>query len=236
MATSQVEDEAVKIYAATTNKGKLREFAECGQGEGVEVLPLPEIELLPVPVEDAATFMGNAELKAKAYSMARPGMLVLADDSGLAVQALAGRPGVHSARFAEQMNFGPEVEPSLAKVWPGTDKDTRNNLCLLSMLEQLPGVKEGRITRHARFVCALALARDGEVVMKAEGDVDGEMLAAPRGTDGFGYDPLFLVPELGLTMAELPPEQKWAVSHRGWAFRKLLHHLREAESGQREQV
>ncbi len=215
------------VYAATTNKGKLREFAENAQGDGVEVLPLPEIELLPVPVEDASTFMGNAELKARAYSNAKPGMLVLADDSGLAVQALSGRPGVHSARFAEAMGFGPEIDPSLADLWPGMTRDTRNNLCLLSLLEQVPSGQAGRITRHARFVCALALARDGEVLLKAEGDVDGEVLGGPQGTGGFGYDPLFLIPELGLTMAELPPEQKWAVSHRGWAFRKLLRELVE---------
>lgn len=215
------------IYAATTNTGKLQEFAECGRGEGVEVLPLPGIELLPAPVEDAPTFMGNAEIKARAYSKAAPGKLVMADDSGLAVQALAGRPGVHSARFAEQMGFGPEMEPSLADVWPSMNKDTRNNLCLLTLLEQVPEGHAGKATRHARFVCALALARDGEVLLKAEGDVDGEVLTGPRGANGFGYDPLFFVPELGLSMAELDADRKWAVSHRGWAFRKLLKHLKE---------
>ncbi len=215
------------IYAATTNGGKLREFAECGRGEGVEVLPLPGIEFLPVPVEDASTFMGNAELKARAYSRALmerqgPGLLVMADDSGLEVEALGGRPGVHSARFAEEMGFGPEIEPSLADVWRGMTKDMRNNLCLLSLLEQLPSVREGRSLRFGRFVCALALARDGEVVLRAEGSVSGEVLMGPRGANGFGYDPLFLLPELGLTMAELDPERKWAVSHRGRAFRELL--------------
>ncbi len=219
------------IYAATTNQGKLREFAECAQGQGVEVLPLPGIEGLPVPVEDAATFMGNAEIKAVAYSRALlethgSGLLVMADDSGLEVEALGGRPGVLSARFAEDMGFGPEIEPSLANVWPGMSKDTRNNLCLLSLLEQLPSLREGRAMRNGRFVCALAVARDGEVLLRAEGTVAGEVLMGPRGANGFGYDPLFLLPELGLTMAELPAEQKWEVSHRGRAFRELLSLVR----------
>lgn len=222
------------IYAATTNGGKLREFAECGHGAGVEVVALPGIGSLPVPVEDAATFMGNAELKARAYSRAAteahgPGLLVMADDSGFEVEALGGRPGVHSARFAEEMGFGPEIEPSLASVWPAMTKDTRNNLCLLSLLEQAPSVREGRSLRFGRFVCTLAVARDGEVILRAEGAVSGEVLMSPRGANGFGYDPLFLLPELGLTIAELPAERKWEVSHRGRAFRELLRLLASEE-------
>ena len=215
------------IYAATTNGGKLREFAECGRGQGVEVLPLPGIEFLPVPVEDAATFIGNAELKARAYSKAKPGWLVMADDSGLEVEVLGGRPGVHSARFADEMGFGPEIEPTLASAWSAMDKDSRNNACLLSLLEQLPAMREGRSLRFARFRCALAVAQDGDVVLRAEGEVSGEVLMEPRGANGFGYDPLFLLPELGLTMAELSAEKKWDVSHRGRAFRELLRLLRE---------
>ena len=212
------------LYAATTNQGKLREFIESASLADLTVEPLPDIGALPIPVEDAHTFMGNAELKARAYSLARPGLLVMADDSGLAVQALGGRPGVHSARFAE-VEFGPEIEPSLADVWPAMNKDTRNNLWLLSLLEQGPASQPGRATRHARFVCALAVARDGEVLLRSEGDVDGEILTSPRGANGFGYDPLFLLPELSLSMAELAPEQKWTVSHRGRAFRNLLAEL-----------
>jgi XTP/dITP diphosphohydrolase len=176
---------------------------------------------MPEPVEDAPTFMANAELKAVAYSRlalaaGRAGLLVFADDSGLEVQALDGEPGVRSARFAEDAGYGAGT---------GAKKDERNNGLLLDRLTWT----SAWASRAARFVCALALARDGEVLLRAEGEVDGEILRKPRGTDGFGYDPLFLVPPLGLTMAELGPEQKWEVSHRGRAFRELLGKVRECE-------
>ena len=203
------------IYAATSNAGKLREFAECASGEGVEVLALPGLSEMPEPREDATTFMGNAELKAVAYSRLAPGRMVFADDSGLEVETLGGQPGVRSARFADDMGWS----------GAGSTKDERNNACLLSMLRELPQMREGESTRGARFVCALVLARDGAVLHRAEGAVEGEVLEGPRGADGFGYDPLFLVPALGLSMAELGREEKWAVSHRGNAFRALLREL-----------
>src|ERR1700749_1811880 len=204
------------IYAATGNPGKLREFAESASAADIEVLALPGLSGMPEPVEDAATFMGNAELKAVAYSKLAPGLLVFADDSGLEVDALGGQPGVRSARFADDLGF--ETGSGLSKF----NKDERNNRCLLSLLDVLPRTREGQSNRAGRFLCALALARDGEVLLRAEGSVEGEILSAPRGTDGFGYDPLFLIPSLGLTAAELPRERKWAVSHRGNAFRSLL--------------
>jgi XTP/dITP diphosphohydrolase len=217
------------IYAATTNRGKLREFSECAGEHGVEVLALPGIESMPEPVEDAATFMGNAELKAVAYSRAAraagmQGAMVFADDSGLEVDALGGQPGVRSARFADDLGF--EVEQGSA-----TSKDERNNRAVLSLLREAPREfsAEGELTfenRGARFVCALVLARDGEVLLRARGEVEGVVLDAPRGTDGFGYDPLFLVPELGKTLAETTREEKWRVSHRGNAFREMLRKLR----------
>jgi len=205
------------IYAATGNPGKLREFAESASSDGVGVLPLPGLACMPEPIEDASTFMGNAELKAVAYSKLAPGLLVFADDSGLEVDALGGQPGVRSARFADDMGFETES---------GRGKDERNNRCLLALMEALPSTLEGQSNRTARFLCALALARDGEVLLRAEGSVEGEILSSPRGADGFGYDPLFLIPGLGLTTAELPREKKWAVSHRGNAFRSLLGQLR----------
>jgi len=215
------------IYAATTNQGKLREFSECAAEQGVEVLALPGIEFMPEPVEDAATFEGNAELKAVAYSKlalasGKQGLMVFADDSGLEVDALGGQPGVRSARFADDLGF---------EVGVGT-KDERNNRALLSLLRDLERELEpdgGVIAseRGARFVCALVLAKDGEVVLRARGEVEGEILEEPRGTDGFGYDPLFLVPGLGKTLAEMGPEEKWSVSHRGNAFREMLRELRE---------
>ena len=196
------------LYAATTNPGKLAEFANCARGNDIEVLALPNLATLPEPVEDAATFMGNAELKAVAYSLASPDMLVFADDSGLEVDALNGEPGVRSARFADDRGFDLDSD---------ADKDARNNACLLSLLKAVP-----EAPRTARFVCALALAYEGQILINATGTVEGEILAEPRGKLGFGYDPLFLVPKLGLTLAELPPDWKWKVGHRGNAFRNLL--------------
>jgi XTP/dITP diphosphohydrolase len=206
------------LYAATTNPGKLREFADCASASAIEVLALPGLASMPEPVEDAATFLGNAELKALAYSRLSPNLLVFADDSGLEIDALGGQPGVRSARFADDLHF---------ETGAGT-KDQRNNRAVLSLLAQLPATREGSSTRAARFVCALALARNGEILLRAEGNVEGQILPAPRGADGFGYDPLFLIPSLGQTLAELPPPQKWSISHRGNAFRKLLRRLEES--------
>jgi XTP/dITP diphosphohydrolase len=195
------------LYAATSNPGKLREFATSASGEGIEVLALPNLDGMDEPVEDAASFMGNAELKARAYSHTMPGALVFADDSGLEVPALNGDPGIRSARYADDAGFQEA----------GT-KDDRNNALLLKNLGDNPD-------RTARFVCALALARDGEILLRAEGSVEGQLLHTPRGAEGFGYDPLFLIPQLGQTMAELDSAQKWEISHRGRAFRALLAQL-----------
>ncbi len=213
------------IYAATTNHGKLREFRECAGEQGVEVLALPRIESMPEPVEDAATFMENAEKKAVEYSRRAAGLMVFADDSGLEVDALGGQPGVRSARFADDLGF---------EVGTGS-KDERNNRAVLSLLGGLPKTldADGGLTlgnRGARFVCALVLARDGEVLLRARGEVEGQILQAPRGTDGFGYDPLFLVPALGKTLAETTREEKWRVSHRGNAFRELLRGLQRQDA------
>jgi XTP/dITP diphosphohydrolase len=198
------------LYPATTNFGKFAEFATAAHAEGVDVAKLPGIDEMPDPIEDASTFIGNAEIKARAYSLLAPGLLVVADDSGLEADALGGDPGVRSARFADDLNFDHTA---------GCE-DNRNNLCLLSLLAALPDA-----SRAARFVCALALARDGEILLRAEGTVEGQLLDTPRGTDGFGYDPLFLIPSLGLTMAELSRPQKWELSHRGRAFRSLMTQL-----------
>jgi XTP/dITP diphosphohydrolase len=227
------------LYAATSNPGKLAEFATSASTAGIEVLALPNLAAMPEPIEDAPTFMGNAEKKALAYSLLAPSLLVFADDSGLEAEALDNRPGVRSARFADDLAF--ELPPKIvistegallrrsgetpvftpAHVDPAS-KDTRNNRCLLSLLAQLPNP-----SRAARFVCTLALARDGKVLLRAEGAINGVLLTTPRGKDGFGYDPLFLVPSLNLTLAELPREQKWQISHRGNAFRSLLTKLQD---------
>jgi XTP/dITP diphosphohydrolase len=202
------------LYAATSNPGKLTEFATSASTSGIDILALPGLAGMPEPDEDAPTFMGNAEKKAIAYSLLAPGLLVFADDSGLEAEALGGQPGVRSARFADDLGFHAHSEAL---------KDERNNRCLLSLLSQLPNA-----SRAARFVCALALARDGKVLLRAEDEVRGAVLSAPRGNNGFGYDPLFLLPALGLTMAEIPREQKWQIGHRGRAFRGLLASLNKA--------
>jgi XTP/dITP diphosphohydrolase len=209
----------MQLYAATSNLGKLTEFAASASSSGINVLALPNLKDMPEPVEDAATFMGNAELKAIAYSLLAPNLLVFADDSGLEVDALNGQPGVRSARFADDLNF----ELNSGRTPVSASKDDRNNRCLLSLLAALPNPN-----RSARFVCTLALARNGQVLLHAEGTVEGQLLDTPRGSDGFGYDPLFLLPSLGLTFAELPREQKWQLSHRGNAFRSLLAQLHDA--------
>jgi XTP/dITP diphosphohydrolase len=198
------------LYAATSNAGKLAEFSTAAQPSGLTILALPGLATMPEPVEDAPTFLGNAELKAIAYSRMAPGHLVLCDDSGIELPALGGRPGVRSARFAEDIGF---------KTCSGSKND-RNNRALLAELDKLTDPD-----RTSRFVCALALALDGQVLLHSLGTIEGQLLTAPRGADGFGYDPLFLIPSLNLTMAELSRDQKWQLSHRGNAFRFLLEKI-----------
>jgi XTP/dITP diphosphohydrolase len=196
------------LWAATTNPGKLRDFAVAAEASGIRVEALPNLEAIPAPHEDQPTFAGNASLKAAYYSRFADGA-VLADDSGLEVDAIGGEPGVRSARYAQDLGFdSPEARTP----------DERNNLCLLARMD---GVRQ----RAARYHCVLAVARSGEVLVTADGSVEGEILTAPRGTGGFGYDPLFYLPELQRTMAEIPLEEKHTLSHRGRAFRALLPKL-----------
>lgn len=198
----------VTLCAATTNPGKLRDFAAAAAEAGISIEPLPDLKTIPAPAEDQPTFAGNARLKALYYSGFTSG-LVLADDSGLEADALGGEPGVRSARFADDAGFEP----------PGvTSVDERNNLYLLDRLRD-------RKPRTARYRCALAVAHQGIVLAVAEGSVEGEILKTPLGTGGFGYDPLFWLAELQHTMAEISLEQKHLVSHRGRAFRELVPQL-----------
>jgi XTP/dITP diphosphohydrolase len=197
------------IYVASSNAGKLRDFAAAAAVFGAEIAVLPGLEKIPAPMEDGATFEANARLKAEAYSRARPGLLVLADDSGLEVDALDGAPGVRSARYAEDAGFGAEGEASV---------DLRNNLYLLDQLRARGAARPWA----ARYRCALALARDGVMLLMADGTVKGEIEAKPRGSGGFGYDPLFRLPELDKTMAEIDLETKQTLSHRGRALQALL--------------
>ncbi len=225
----------ITLYAATSNRGKLAEFATSASSSGISVLPLPNLASIPEPIEDADTFQGNADLKARAYSLTLPNELVFADDSGLAVDALQGAPGVRSARYADDyalahphdsvistegalLRRSGETPVFRAATDPSLSKDDRNNALLLQLMQS-------HTNRAARFICALSLALDGEILLRAEGSAEGEILLAPRGSGGFGYDPLFVLPNLGLTMAELPRDQKWQLSHRGNAFRSLLSKL-----------
>jgi XTP/dITP diphosphohydrolase len=200
------------IYIATSNPGKLRDFAAAASVYSVEVLPLPGFSALPTVEEDGATFEANARKKAEHYSALARGRLLLADDSGLEVPALGGSPGVHSARFAA-------VSSTV-----GNAPDEANNQKLLSLLA-------GKIDRSARFVAVIAVALDGKTLATFDGDVGGDISSAPRGTSGFGYDPLFMVEGKGKTMAELSADEKAAVSHRGQAFRRFLEWYRSQPPG-----
>ncbi len=196
-----------RVFVATSNAGKLRDFAGAARAQGVEIAGIPNFGALATVVEDGATFDDNARKKAEQYSCHLPGEIVLADDSGLEVEALGGAPGVHSARYAADA-------PHL--VDKNTD-DEANNARLLRELKHVPPEK-----RAARFVCLLAAARDGSTLAVFRGEADGVILDTPRGENGFGYDPLFFFPAIGKTCAELDAEEKAQYSHRGAAFRDFL--------------
>ena len=204
---------SLRLYVATTSQGKLRDFRTAAQSFGVEIEPLPEMEKIEAPEEDSPTFEGNAKLKAIYYSRFMPGELVAADDSGLEVDALSGAPGVRSARFASDAGLvdSPDADDN-TDVW--------NNMLLIQCMDGIdPSV------RAASYHCVLACARDGAVVEMAFGEVRGVILEAPRGRGGFGYDPLFYIPELDKTMAEIDVETKLSLSHRGRAIADLLTKL-----------
>jgi len=197
-----------RVLIATSNPGKLRDFSGAATAHGITIASLPAFDSLPGIGEDGATFEENARKKAEHYSRFAPGEIVLADDSGLEVDALGGAPGVFSARYAF---MGSEAVPDRK------DVDPLNNKLLLSKLEAVPEER-----RAARFVCVIAAARDGRTLATFRGEARGRILGEPRGSAGFGYDPLFFFPALGKTFAELTPEEKAGVSHRGAAFRKFL--------------
>jgi XTP/dITP diphosphohydrolase len=195
-----------RLLVATFNPGKIREISAALARTGIEVCGLDSLEDCPAVEETGATFEANARLKAEGYSR-RTDLPVLADDSGLEVDALDGAPGVHSARY------GGSKLP-----------DEERNRKLLAELEH---VEPDR--RTARFRCVLALARKGRTLATFEGVIEGRLLHAPRGHNGFGYDPLFFHPESGCTTAELTTEEKQRVSHRGQAIAALLEALRQGD-------
>lgn len=196
------------LILATRNQGKAAEFRHMLDAAGAGGFRIRSLADTSAdvgdfePEETGRTFRANACLKASQYAQ-RLGAWTLADDSGLAVDALGGRPGVHSARFAEIESAG--------------RGDADNNTHLLRLMQSVPDEQ-----RTARFICVLALADPrGRIVFTAEGAVEGVLAREPRGAGGFGYDPLFIVPALGKTTAELPPDEKHAISHRGQALRRL---------------
>ena len=191
-----------KLLIATGNPGKLREFADLLGDVPYQLVSLRDEGISLEVEETGATFEANARLKAEAYARAS-GLLTLADDSGLEVDALGGAPGVLSARYG-----GPELsDPERVTL----------------LLRNLDGVPKER--RTARFVCLIALATPETTIHTVRGEVAGLITRQPRGENGFGYDPVFLAPSLGLTTAELTPEQKHALSHRGQAARAARDYL-----------
>ncbi|MFZ0137593.1 MAG: RdgB/HAM1 family non-canonical purine NTP pyrophosphatase [Candidatus Sulfotelmatobacter sp.] len=202
-----------KILIATSNPGKLRDFAGAAVRCGVEIAGIPEFSSLPAVVEDGLTFEANARKKAEAYSRYVPGEMVVADDSGLEIDALHGAPGVHSARYAAD-------QPAQADA--NTD-DEANNARVLRELQEIPPAQ-----RTGRFVCVLVAARDGKTLATFRGTAEGRILDVPSGANGFGYDPLFYFPPIKKTFAELSAEEKSQYSHRGAAFREFLQWCRRS--------
>jgi XTP/dITP diphosphohydrolase len=196
-----------RVLIATSNPGKLRDFAGAASAYGIEIASLSDFSSLSAVVEDGLTFEDNARKKAEQYSQYAPGEIVLADDSGLEVDALGGAPGVHSARYAADA-------PQLVE--NNTD-DQANNARLIRELRGIPPEK-----RTGRFVCVIAVARDGQTLAAFHSTAEGIILDTPRGSNGFGYDPLFYFPPIQKAFAELTPEEKAQFSHRGAAFRKFL--------------
>lgn len=195
------------VLVATSNPGKIRDLAGVASHYDIEVAQIPNFSSLPPVVEDGQTFEANARKKAEEYSRYVPGEVVIADDSGLEVDALGGFPGVHSARYAAD-------EPHLADA--NTD-DEANNAKLIREIKGVPLDK-----RAGRFVCWIAAARDGQTLAVFEGKAEGIIQEQPTGSNGFGYDPLFFFPEINKTFAELTAAEKAHYSHRGEAFRKFL--------------
>lgn len=191
-----------KILAATTNRGKLREIAQILEGLSLDLMTLDDLGLNQPAPEEGLTFLDNARQKALFYSRSTS-HLTLAEDSGLEVEYLGGAPGVTSARFS-----GPQAD------------DASNLAKVLKLMHGLPAGK-----RRARFVCCIVLRRKGKTLTEITGTAEGRISLEPRGRNGFGYDPIFFYPPLGRTFAELTPQEKNGVSHRGQALRQMRDFL-----------
>ena len=194
----------MRLLLATTNSHKLREIRGLLADAGVDIVALTETETAAAPEETGATFADNARIKALAYS-AQSADLTVAEDSGLVIDALDGEPGVRSARFVREDASYPERFAEISR--------------RLAAVPDRP--------RTARFVCAVAVAEKGRIVYESTGAVEGTIAPEPRGTAGFGYDPIFFYPPYGCTFGEVSEPQKLAVAHRGTAFRALGLWLRD---------
>ena len=197
-----------QVLLATTNPGKLREIREILAGVPAELLSLADIPAVPAPEETGVTFQDNARQKALHYAAATP-LITIAEDSGLVIAALGGDPGVRSARFLRDDATYPERFAESAR-----------------RLALQPGA-----VRTARFVCAVTIARGADVLFETTAAIEGEIAREPRGRNGFGYDPVFIYPPYGRTLAEVSREEKLLVAHRGQAFRTVRAWLTQTCGG-----
>ena len=197
-----------KIIFATGNQNKMREIREIMGNLPVEILSMKEAGIKADITEDGTTFEENASIKAKAVAELLPGQdrdtIVLADDSGLEIDALNGEPGIYSARYMGE--------------------DTSYHIKNAELIHRLEGVPEKK--RTARFVCAVAAVLPDRTCLTVRGTIEGRIGYEERGSNGFGYDPIFMLPDRGCTTAELPPEEKNRISHRGQALRLMEEKLR----------
>lgn len=199
-----------RIIFATGNAGKMREIHKIMEDLGLEIISMKEAGLNPEIIEDGATFADNAEIKAKAVWECSKGDIVLADDSGLVIDYLNGEPGIYSARYMGE--------------------DTSYDIKNANLIGRLDGAAEEE--RTARFVCNIAAALPGGEILHTEATMEGVIAHEPAGHGGFGYDPILLLPEFGVTSAELTMEQKNAVSHRGKALEAMKKLLKERIVGE----
>ena len=201
------------LLLATSNPHKIEEIAAVLEPLGIEVVGLDSLDVIPPePVEDGNTFEANARLKAIGYARST-GQLCLADDSGLVVDALGGAPGIHSARYAGL----------------GETRDERDRANNEKLMRELKDISEDQ--RSARFVCAMCLAdEEGNVLAETRGEFPGLITNQPRGTNGFGYDPLLYLPDVDCTSAELSPAEKNTRSHRGHASRQMAKKIKDLKA------
>jgi XTP/dITP diphosphohydrolase len=192
----------MRLVVATTNAGKIREIRHVLDGAPIDLKTLADYPPVAEPEETGTTFFENARLKATYYAE-HTRELTVAEDSGLVIDGLDGEPGVNSARYL------------------GTDASYPERFRHIFQELEARGARD----RAARFICALVLARGSEVLFQAEGRVEGTIASDPRGTNGFGYDPIFFYPPYGCTLAEVDSDRKLAVAHRGRAFRQLKEYL-----------